>query len=122
MFDSKTQLLFNQLVRKTDSGDLKWELTETKDAFQTIFKEGVIRVALVVLTNQMGQKVNEYRVLIFDKNGNMVDYINAQKLNPIYPAASLEDLKSLHQKARGIATGSSQIINSILDELNSKSP
>jgi len=107
MSDSKIVRLIQGVVRQTDAGKIKWEVTETEETFQASFPNYSIRLSYS--ESNMGK---DYWLTIINDEGLVIESVSDVQIKSELEG-SYRIMESLYVNARRVALG----VDKALDEL-----
>jgi hypothetical protein len=110
-FDKRISLI-KTLLQKTDEGEIAWEKTMGKNAFQVVFPHSSIKI----IEEDDDGLSSQYFLVINNSDGDLTDNLSYLNLSEKFPDVH-EVLRDLYTKARSIALNADNTIDEILNDL-----
>lgn len=106
-----------KLSEKTKGGSVIWEDTAQKGTYQASINRIAVQISQVAGTG-WGDEC-DYKISIFDSDGDMVESFESQDIDPLLPAGvnAQEMLDEMYNAARRMALGTEQVLDALLESL-----
>lgn len=113
--DKELEQIINQLIIKTNKGEVKWNKSDTPNEFRLLLDSGRITTRLYSIKNSMGLgSIQKVECIIDNQRGDVVlrgnSSVDSEDGNLLY---------SLYDAAFRSYTGKDDVIKSILGQLSS---
>ena len=103
--------LIRTLQQKSNEGQIPWEKTNSKNAFQVIFPNSSIKII-----QDEENFSNIYFLIIFNSEGNITDNLSRNNLEEKFPDVNVV-LEEIYQTARARSLKADDTIDEILKDL-----
>jgi hypothetical protein len=117
----KQRRLVELLYKKTQQGELEWSEGIAKDSYQVSLSSNTISIRPV--PNREVEEVLDYEISLTNSQGKVVDTFTDVEIGKLLGEGEMrkkfyEGFAELFEMARRTASGSEQVLNEILSELD----
>ncbi len=112
---TKMAEIVRKLTSATDKGKVSWEETETENIFQVSYPTYSIRLSSIPSLTEPGEE--DITIAIYNETGRKIESATDAQLDDSLDSA-YQEMKKLHQMAKGYALGTEQTLDDIISELD----
>lgn len=109
--------ILEEVKELTERDKLRWQETPDENRFIVVLQSGSLEIAQVVQEDDRKEEAVSYEAMLFNSRGNPVETINEAALADTQP----DLLPKLFRLVRSKVRNTDEVLNRVLQELNSMS-
>jgi hypothetical protein len=119
MTHEKFIILLKKLEEKSADGSLDWEVTASRNAFQTSVSDYVLRISEQEPSDHDPESAPDYYLSLYNQQGYVIESVSDPEIRQSDPTfESFKVMKGIYKMARRSALGGDKALDSIIKGLD----